>query len=194
MSKLTKERIREVIVVEGRDDLLAVKRAVDAEVIVTRGLGLGPRTLRVIAAAQQRCGVIVLTDPDGPGERIRRQVAVAVPGVKHAFLPVRAAQAKGDIGVENASVTAIREALALVRTVADREGEFTRADLRAWGLDGVPGAGRRRAVAGETLGIGRVNAKQFLCRLNHFGLGLAEIEAALRQTGEVGPEGAGDAR
>ena len=32
--------IKEVIVVEGRDDIAAVKRAVDAELIATSGLGL----------------------------------------------------------------------------------------------------------------------------------------------------------
>nr|WP_207732231.1 ribonuclease M5 [Heliobacterium chlorum] len=182
---MEKERIAEVIVVEGRDDLVAVKRAVDAEVIITQGLGLSPKTLQVIKEAQQRCGVIVFTDPDGPGERIRRWVTEAVPGVKHAFLPAAVAKKEGKVGIEHARLQDIRVALNQVRSPATKRETFNRDDLRIWKVDGVPGAGQRREALGEKLGIGRVNAKQFLQRINHFGLGRGEIEDALKEIGEV---------
>ncbi len=37
-------KIKEVIVVEGRDDVTAVKRAVDAEMIITQGFGIREET------------------------------------------------------------------------------------------------------------------------------------------------------
>lgn len=61
--------IKEVIVVEGKDDLAAVKRACQAEVIITNGLGITAEKIAEIKAAQERCGVIILTDPDYPGRR-----------------------------------------------------------------------------------------------------------------------------
>lgn len=46
--------------------------------------------------------MIILTDPDHAGERIRKIVSAKVPGCKHAFIPEKDATRKGDIGVENA--------------------------------------------------------------------------------------------
>jgi len=43
--------IKEVIVVEGRDDITAVKRAVQAEVIATGGVSLPPRAMERIKLA-----------------------------------------------------------------------------------------------------------------------------------------------
>ncbi|HCQ90005.1 MAG TPA: ribonuclease M5, partial [Clostridium sp.] len=74
--------IKEVIVVEGRDDITAVKRAVDAELIAVSGFGINQSTINKIKEAQKRQGVIVLTDPDFAGEKIRKIIAKRVPNVK----------------------------------------------------------------------------------------------------------------
>ena len=63
--------IKEVIVVEGRDDVQAVKRAVDAETIITNGFALSKNTIRLIKEANERCGVVIFTDPDYVGEQLR---------------------------------------------------------------------------------------------------------------------------
>ena len=59
--------IKEVIVVEGRDDTVAIRRAVEADTIETGGSAINQRILKRIALAQERRGVIVLTDPDHAG-------------------------------------------------------------------------------------------------------------------------------
>lgn len=50
--------IREVIVVEGRDDTVAIKRAVDADTIETGGSAINKHTLRRIALAKERRGLL----------------------------------------------------------------------------------------------------------------------------------------
>ena len=60
-----------------------------------------------IKAAQKRRGVIIFTDPDFAGEKIRKKIAAEVPGCKHAFLPREEAKKDGDIGIENASPESI---------------------------------------------------------------------------------------
>ena len=60
-------KIKEVIIVEGKSDIARVRQAVDAEIIPTYGFGLSPETLSDIEAAYRRCGIIILTDPDGGG-------------------------------------------------------------------------------------------------------------------------------
>lgn len=78
-------KIKEIIVVEGRDDTARVKMAVDADTIETNGSAIGDTVIQQVRLAQETRGVIILTDPDFPGEKIRKTIAEAVPGCKHAF-------------------------------------------------------------------------------------------------------------
>ncbi|MDR3592689.1 MAG: ribonuclease M5 [Negativicutes bacterium] len=172
--------IREVIVVEGKKDIAAVKRAVDAECIDTGGFRLSVGSLSEIEAAARRSGIIIFTDPDSAGERIRKVLAERFPGAKHAFIAREAATACGDIGVERASVEAIRAALAKTRYQEWQPQQlFTSCDLQAAGLSGNPAASERRACLGDRLGIGYANAKTFLRRLNHYGVTREEFSAAV---------------
>jgi ribonuclease M5 len=178
--------IKEVIVVEGKDDIAAVKKAVDAEIISTSGFGLNPKILGRIKSAAERCGIIILTDPDYAGERIRRTVSKQVPGAKHAFVPRVKATKDGDIGVENASPEAIREALSKVKTeVSSDRQEFTAGDMMDWGLTGGEGSAARRDLVGRELGIGYGNSKQFLNRLNRYGVTREEFNEAVKKLNEV---------
>lgn len=80
-------KIKEVIVVEGKSDTIKIKQAVDADTIETNGMEISKQTLKLIAHAQEKRGVIIFTDPDFPGNKIRQTIATNVPGCKHAFLP-----------------------------------------------------------------------------------------------------------
>lgn len=173
-------RVKEVIVVEGRSDERAVKRAVDAQVIITSGYGIRESTFLAIEEAAKRCGVIIFTDPDFMGERIRERLKLRVPAAKHAYLSRADATSEGDIGIENAKPEAILAALEKVRTWVETPVDtFTKSDLIRNGLEGGPGALDRRDRMGRLLGIGYGNGKQFLMRLNRFGVTREEFEKAL---------------
>lgn len=183
--------IREVIVVEGKDDTVAIQRAVEADTIETGGSAISEMTIRRIALAQERRGVIILTDPDHAGERIRKKIAERVPGCKHAFLPRHEAIAKGDLGVENASPEAVRAALAQVRTeIPSAHAVLVWPDLVEAGLTIQTGAAERRNRLGEILGIGYCNAKQLLKRCRMFQISREEFEAALARLDEQQEAGA----
>ncbi|KGE19958.1 ribonuclease M5 [Paenibacillus wynnii] len=174
--------IKEMIVVEGKSDTVAVKRAVEADTIETGGSAVNNSIIAKIALAMERRGVIILTDPDHAGERIRKIVAAKVPGCKHAFIPEKDATRKGDIGVENASPEAIRHALAHVHTAF--EGSIPVIgidDLMEAGMLVHPHAAERRMVLGNLLGIGYCNGKQLYKRLAMFGITREEFTQALAQ-------------
>ena len=178
--------IQEVIIVEGKQDIARVKQAVEAEVIATGGFTLAPYTLNKIEQAYRKRGIIILTDPDSAGERIRKYLTLRFPQAGQAFVPREAAMANDDIGIEQASPTAIRTALAKVRCHEFTPvNEFSRADLVANGLNAHPDAAARRAAVGAVLGIGYSNAKQFLYRLNHYGITRAEFVQALSAMEEI---------
>ena len=171
--------IQEVIVVEGKNDIAAVKRAVKADCIATQGFRLAARERSELRQAYEKRGLIILTDPDSAGERIRRWLTKEFPNAKHAFVPKEEASVPGDIGIEQASAAAIQKALAKVRYCEwQPKEEFTWGDLLANGLNGAPAAAARRAEIGAKLGIGYANAKTFLERLNNYGVSREEFAAA----------------
>lgn len=172
--------IKEVIVVEGKNDAAAITRAVKADIIITSGFGLTKQTLELIRKAQQNQGVIILTDPDFMGEKIRKIIADKVKGVKHAFIPAEDAKFENDIGVENASPEAILKALGMAKAeVAEKRIEFNTIDMVEFGLVGLEESSARRKQLGAKLGIGYANAKQFVNRLNIYGISRDEFEAAI---------------
>lgn len=179
------KKIKEVLVVEGKDDTKAINRAVNADTIETRGSAIDEDTLALIAKLADQRGVIIFTDPDFSGEKIRKIVAEAVPNAKHAFLPKRAGRpekAGGSLGVEHATPAAIQAALAHVYTETDAAPKLiTHADLMAAGLIGGAGAKQRREQLGELLQIGYVNGKQLEKRLQMFGIQPATFAQAVAQ-------------
>ena len=174
--------IKEVIIVEGRDDITAVKRAVDCELIATGGFGFPKGVMERIKTAQKNRGVIIFTDPDYAGEKIRKKIAAEIPECKHAFLPREQAEKNGDIGIENASPESILAALEKVRTeTKENRKEFTQTDLVKNGLVGMDNSSQKRDEIGKILGIGYGNSKQFLSRLNNYGVSRQEFEDALEK-------------
>ena len=177
--------LKEVLVVEGKMDTVAIRKALEADTIETGGFTLAPYTLRQIEAAYKKRGIIILTDPDGAGERIRKFLTERFPDAGQAFIPKVQATANNDVGVEQAQPEAILAALAKVRHHEYRpQAEFTHMDLFEHDLNGSPRAAARRDALGAELGIGYGNAKRFLERLNHYGVTREEFLAALAKIGE----------
>ena len=171
--------LKEVIVVEGKMDTLAVKKALQADTIETGGFTLNERTLKDIQAAYVKRGIIILTDPDGAGERIRRFLTEKFPEAGQAFVPKIDATANNDVGIEQAKPEAILAALKKVRHhEINVQNLFTMADLLQNKLNGDENAAQNRAKIGAILGIGYANAKKFLERLNHYGITKEEFNDA----------------
>lgn len=180
-------KIKEMIVVEGRDDTAAIRRAVDADTIETRGSAIRSDVLDRIRLAHQKRGVIVLTDPDYQGERIRRIIRAAVPGCKHAFIPYEEALRNGKVGVEYASPMAIRAALAKAKAgilKAPKHPAITWEDIVSYGLTAHPAARRRREKIGHALGIGYANARGFYRRLLDFQVTPQQLRQAVQHLNE----------
>ena len=87
MTIKNKKTIKEAIIVEGRDDTAAINRAVEAMTIETHGFGMPDSIWPLIDKAYQEQGIIIFTDPDYAGEKIRRKIAQKYPDCKQAFLP-----------------------------------------------------------------------------------------------------------
>ncbi|PMC80207.1 ribonuclease M5 [Aerococcus viridans] len=181
-----KKVIKQVIVVEGKSDTQRLKRLYHVTTIETNGSAVDQATLHEIKQAQELHGVIVFTDPDISGTKIRQAVVDAVPGVQHAFIERSEAKPhhKGSLGVEHASDLAIEKALANVYQLADSSAShdltlIAKKDLMALRLIGTPDAKDRRAYLSSQLHLGYVNGKQLAKRLALFQISLDQVAKVL---------------
>lgn len=187
-----KIKIKEAIIVEGRDDEARVKQSIDAMIIVTHGFGIKEETWKLIDKAYREKGVIIFTDPDHAGEMIRRKIEKRCPKALHANLSREKARKNKDIGVENASsediLTAILSAKSkksetqgksLLSNNSQSESPLSPEDIYALGICGGEGAKIRRERLCDKLGIGYTNAKGFIKRANDFGISKKDIMEAL---------------
>lgn len=179
-------KIQEVVVVEGKDDTANLRRFYDVDTYETQGSAINDEDLERIQRLQDLRGVIVFTDPDYNGERIRKIIMQAVPTVRHAFLnrdeAVPGSKSKGrSLGVEHASFEDLQKALSKVTQAFDDDNQFdiTSADLMRLGLTLGQESRQRREYLGNQLRIGYCNGKQLLKRLDLFGITLAQVEEAM---------------
>src|SRR5690625_1952458 len=183
-------KIKEVIIVEGKNDTHRVKQAVIADTIETNGIGLSAETIRLIKHAYQKRGIIVLTDPDYAGNKIRKQVTAIAPDCKHAYIAKRYAQPdkkRSSVGVEHAPIEAIKQALSHAQVPKQgKEETITKSDLLEHGLIGTANAKERRELLGERLHIGYANGKQLLNRLRMFQISRNELKVAMMSILERG--------
>ena len=169
-----KLKIEEIIVVEGKDDTRRIQEVVDADTIETIGSAINSEILAQIEHAQEMRGVIIFTDPDYSGEKIRKTIMEVVPNAKHAFLSRRLATPKkrgNSLGVEHASDEAILEALEKIVTPVyekDAYQEIPKQVLIEYGLIAGIHARKRRETLGDALRIGYTNSKQLTKRLKMF--------------------------
>ena len=171
---------------EGKDDTANLRRFYEVDTYETRGSAINQDDLERIATLQELRGVIVFTDPDYNGERIRKIIMQEVPQAKHAFLnrgeAVPKSKTKGrSLGVEHASFEDLEKALAgLVGSYEDETFfDITKSDLMRLGLLMGSDSRKRREYLGEALRIGYCNGKQLIKRLELFGICLAEVEDAM---------------
>lgn len=180
----------QAIVVEGRDDVDAVKKAADALIIPTHGFGITSETWALIEKAYKEKGLIVLTDPDFSGEEIRRKVLARCPDAINAYIAKEDATLDGDIGVENARADVIAAALEKAmenvhrEEIAENIDEVGMADLVSMGLAGIDGAAEKRTKLCKHLGIGYGNSKSLVNKLAQWKIGIKELEQAIKEIEE----------
>ena len=130
-----------------------------------------------IEALSQTRDIIVLTDPDSPGKRIRDTIAERVPAVIHAFVPKEKAIRGKKVGVAESDKQTIMDALNnLIPNKPASEPKITGPLLYELGLSGGPGSAALRAKVGAELHFGPTNAKTFLKRVNALGVSPEQLK------------------
>lgn len=178
--------VKETIVVEGVYDKIKLSRFIDAVIITTNGFSIfsNAALMKSIKKMAESTGIVILTDSDSAGFKIRNYIKQSMPegSVKHAYVPdvrgkekrKKEAGKEGLLGVEGIDDSVILSALRTAGCTIDGEADapktgrkITKADLYKEGLSGGEGSGAMRASLAGELGIPmKISANMMLDILN----------------------------
>ena len=177
--------IKECIVVEGTYDKIKLSQIVDGAIFVTGGFSIFNRKkdIETLKTFADKCGVVILTDSDAAGFKIRNFIKQTLPKgkVKHAYIPAIKGREKrknkpgkeGLLGVEGVNDDIIINALKNAGCTIDGEcikyqkNKITKSDLYAAGLSGGSESAQKRRCLCEALGLpGRISANMLVDSVN----------------------------
>ncbi len=174
---LNKEKLpHQVIVVEGKSDVARLSSYFDCEFVITNGSEVPSATIEYLKNLPQSCDILILTDPDYPGLRIRNQLAKELPNAKHAFVRKEKSIKGKKLGVAECEteelLTAIKNAVSFHE--ADRQ-VFDLEFLYQNKLIGSVNSKKLRDALMDNFKLGYGNAKTLLKRLNTSSITKEEI-------------------
>ena len=165
-------KIKQAIIVEGRYDKIKLSSFVDAVIIPTNGFGLykDKEKAELIKMLAAKTGIIILTDSDSAGFRIRSRIRSLVKEgeVINVYIPdifgkerrKRTPSKQGKLGVEGMSCRILLEAFERAGVVPDGEetpekkgAPITKADLMELGLCGGDNSAKKRAELQRRIGL-----------------------------------------
>lgn len=162
--------LRQAVVVEGKYDKIRLAPLVDAPILVTGGFRIfkDREQLALLRRLAAENGIVILTDSDTAGFRIRNYIKSAVPKGKiyHAYIPEILGKEprkdhpskEGTLGVEGMSQQILEAALeksGVLFAEGPKKDPITRMDLYEAGLSGGPDSGQKRLALLQALKLPR---------------------------------------
>ena len=171
-------KINGIVVVEGKTDVSFLSSFIDSEFVITNGSEISKETIEYLKNSNK--DIYVLTDPDSPGERIRKILDENISGLHHCFVKKEKSIKNGKVGVAESTKEEIENAFKnYVTTKKPEEGDLTMDDLVKLGLSGSKDANKIRIELSNKLHLGHCNAKTFLKRLNYRNINIEELKQLL---------------
>lgn len=196
-------KIKEAIIVEGTYDKIKLSGFIDGIIFVTGGFSVisNKNKLATIKTLAEKTGIVILTDSDTAGFKIRNFIKQSIPEdqIKHAYIPDIPGKEKrkahpgkeGLLGVEGVSQEIIIKALKDAGCEIDGHAEkiassrpITKADLYTLGLSGDENSTNKRHTLAESLGMpSKISANMLLSVLNR----LMTYDELVKLTDELFP-------
>ena len=168
---MTKLKIKEAVIVEGKYDKVKLSSLIDGLIIETHGFQIfrDKKQLAFLRRLADTRGLLVLTDSDGAGFQIRHFLAGSIDPskIKHAYIPdilgkerrKEKPSSEGKLGVEGLPVKILREAILRAGVACGEETHeaakrpITKLDLFEAGLTGRDDSAARRRSFLASLGL-----------------------------------------
>ncbi len=188
--------IKEAIIVEGKYDKERIRQLTDAPIICTHGFTIyqSKTLMNSIRNFAKNQGIIILTDSDKAGFRIRNYIKTCVGkdcNIKNAYIPTIPGKERrkekpgkeGILGVEGMTEEILEEILKSAATPAEPNAfpKVTKTDFFQDGLTGKPDSGERRKKLIKYLQLPQnITANALIQLLNQIG-GLPIYQEAISE-------------
>ena len=164
-------KLSQAVIVEGKYDKIKLSSLLDAVIITTDGFGIykDKEKTELIRTLADTCGIIILTDSDSAGLRIRNHIKgcckngniinVFVPQIKGKEKRKIAPSAEGYLGVEGLDSEILKSALSKAGVTAENDSTtqthdfLTKSDMMDDGMIGAPGSSVLRRNVLLALGL-----------------------------------------
>ena len=194
-------RIRQAVIVEGKYDKIKLSSLLDTVIIPTDGFGIfkNKEKMNLIRRLAQTRGIVILTDSDAAGFKIRSYIGGSLPPehVIHAYIPdiigkerrKSAPSQEGKLGVEGMPARILMECLERAGVTCEETAEpgrrITKSDLYEDGLSGRPNSLMlRKKLLAQLQLPERLSANALVQVLNLF-MTYEEYKQAVRSCGKT---------
>lgn len=166
----------QIIVVEGKNDQEKINKAfTNITVLTTNGSAVSESLLRRLKTLSSNNDIILLLDPDYPGNKIRQTIMNYIPKVINVFIKREDCLNKdGKVGVEYASIETIKKVLSNIR-YKEGNSDITLDFLIDLNYLGTSNSKEKRNKLLNKLNLGQANGKTFIKLLKAYGISKEEV-------------------
>lgn len=180
VENLRKEKINGIIVVEGKTDIDFLSSFLDTKFYSVNGSAVNEEDVNFLKKAKEKNNIIILTDPDFPGMKIRNYLNEKIDGLQNAYIKKEVSIKHNKVGIAESTKEEVLNALHhLVLNKSDVKNEITMKDLLDLGLTGSEDSSFKRYYLAKKYSLGKSNAKNFLKKINLIGLTKESIKEDL---------------
>lgn len=187
-------RLAQAVIVEGKYDKIKLSSVLDTVIIATNGFGIykDKEKTELIRSLAKSCGIVILTDSDTAGFRIRNHIKgcckegqiinVFIPRIKGKEKRKEKPSSEGLLGVEGMDEQVLIKVLkdaGIVAESSDRTDFLTKADMLDDGLVGGENSAVLRRKTLEALGLSPQLSANTMCEVINRLFTMEEYKAAV---------------
>lgn len=182
---VSRETLPHLFVVEGKRDEQQLSMVVQSPILCSNGMGMTEEFIQELVELERFYRIVLVLDPDGPGEKIRRVLSSRLQFPEHIYVPASVARStnRKKVGIEHVSRETLQQYLGEIK-VANPTNPLSMLQLYDLGLVGVQGSLERRQRLCDTFGIGNANGKTLRYKLQLFGLSYETVKGAMETMNE----------
>lgn len=168
---MNKLHLNELIVVEGKTDIDFLSSFIEADFYSVNGSAISSKDISFLKEIEKNRPIIILTDPDFPGKKIREILNSNLTNVYNAYARKEFSIKNHKVGVAESTINEVLLALNnLKKFETNVNSDLTMNDLYALNLNGSKNSKQLRKTICDYLHIEYLNAKQLLKKLKMLGL------------------------
>ncbi len=174
------KKINGLLIVEGKDDEARIKSFFNCDVYITNGYDIDETDLNFLKAVSKKKPLLILTDPDEAGEKIRKTLESNLDNTQSVFVDVNECNKNNKHGVAECSEKELRKCLEPYYVEYTENGDkITAQDLFELGLTGSVDSKEKRQVILDKYSIKNCNAKKLANLLNILEIKLQDLKKDL---------------